>query len=168
MFYPYKYRSSDEMSELKEQESKMRLYLSTVEAQIHKFEALKKTLQIREDEIREAIATHSFSPAPISLKPNNTYDGDVYADIQQHLLELNKLKNYISIKLKEIIREEELLSILKSKFGESIDFEKQSRGDFEIVYSDKHVIDAFEHLSNGKEKIKMIKDSLSEMNDEAE
>lgn len=156
------------MGDLKEQEQQLRLYMKTIEEQINRFESLKKSLQEREDEIREEITKHSFSPTPISLKPSPEYDGDVYAEIQQHLLELNKLKNYISMKLKEVIQEEELLESLKSKFGKSIDFEKPKRGEFEIVYTDEQVKDAFEQLNAGKEKVKLIKDSLNEMNESQE
>ncbi len=153
------------MGGLKEKEKQLRLYLKTVEDQIRKFESIKSVLQEREDEIREEITTHSFSPTPISLKPDAKYKGDVYAEIQKHLLELNKLKNYISIKLKELIKEEELLGLLKNKFGEGINFEKPSRGEFEIVYSDQQVRDAFESLKHGREQAAMIKDSLNEMSD---
>jgi len=156
------------VADLKEQEKQLRLYLGTVDGQIKQFESLKKILQEREDEIREEITKHSFSPTPISLKPHEEYDGDIYAEVQHHLLELNKLKNYISIKLKEIIHQEELLGSLRAKFGESIDFEKPKRGDFEIVYSDSQVKEASEKLSNGREKVKLIKDSLNEMNSSEE
>ena len=156
------------MADLKEKEKQLRLYLQTIEEQIRKFESIKSILQEREDEIRAEITTHSFSPTPISLKPQEHYKGDVYAEVQKHLLELNKLKNYISIKLKELIREEELLTLLKGKFGEGIDFEKPSRGEFEIVYCDQQVKDAFESLKQGREQAAMIKDYLSEMNEKEE
>ena len=156
------------MTRLEEQEKQLRLYLRTVEGQIKRFESTKKTLQEREDEIREEITKRSFSPTPISLKPKQDYGGDVYAEVQQHLLELNKLRNYISIKLKEVVHEEELLQSLRGKFGDSIDFEKQKRGEFEIVYSDQSVRDAFDSLSNSREKVKLIKDSLNEMDDKEE
>ena len=153
------------MPGLKEQEQQLRLYMKTVDEQIQGFELVRKSLQERMDEIREEITKHSFSPTPISLKPKADFEGDVYADVQRHLLELNKLKNYISIKLKEVVKEEELLQSLKGKFGESIDFEKPKRGEFEIVYTDEKVENAFDRLKNGKEKVKLIKDSLNEMED---
>lgn len=151
------------MADLKEREKQLRLYLKNVESQIKQFESTKKMLQELEDEIRGEITKHSISPTPINLKPSDSYDGDVYGDIQHHLLELNKLRNYISMKLKEVVQEEELLESLQSRFGEKIDFEKPKRGEFEIVYSDQRVKDAFDKLKAGQEKVKLIKDSLSEM-----
>ncbi len=156
------------MADLRKQEEQLRLYMKTVEEQAAKFESARKVLQEREDEIREEIVSRSFSPTPISLKPHSEYPGDVYLEVQNHLLDLNKLKNYISIKLKEVIKEEELLQSLKAKFGESIDFEKPKRGEFEIVFTDQQVKEVFENLKTGKEKIKLIKDSLNDLQDEEE
>jgi len=156
------------VANLGKQEKKLRLYMKTVEGQIAKFESARRVLQESEDEIREEIVNKSFSPTPISLKPHDDYPGDVYQEVQNHLLDLNKLKNYISIKLKEVIKEEELLQSLKAKFGENIDFEKPKRGEFEIVYSDQNVKDAFDNLKNGREKIRLIKESLNEMSSETE
>lgn len=156
------------MADLKDQEKQLRQFMRTVEEQVARFEYLKNVLQVKMDSIREEITRHSFSPTPISLRPSETYEGDVYTEVQKHLLELNKMKNYLSIKLKEVIQEEELLESLKGKFGDSINFEKPKRGEFEIVFSDENIKEAFTELNQGKERIKLIKDSLNDLKEKEE
>ncbi|MEM0360784.1 MAG: hypothetical protein QXK06_05630 [Candidatus Diapherotrites archaeon] len=151
------------MTDLAERERQLREHLSLIDKQIARFEYLKSVLQAKMDAIREEITKHSFSPTPISLKPDPSFEGDVYTEIQKHLLELNKMKNYLSIKLKEVIQEEELLASLQGKFGKNITFEKPQHGEFEIVFSDEKIKEALDELNKGKSAIKMVRESLAEL-----
>ncbi len=145
------------MVDLKEQETELRLFLQSVEEQIEKFNRLKEMFAEKRDSIREAMQQHNFSLVPVKISTEQCED--VLAEIEQHLLELNKLKNYLGVKLKQIIEEEQLLESLKKKFGDTLEIDEAEHG-FEIKYFDSEAKQAFEELQKSKEKISHIKSTL--------
>jgi len=145
------------MVDLKEQETELRLFLQSVEEQIEKFNRLKEMFAEKRDSIREAMQQHNFSLVPVKISTEQCED--VLAEIEQHLLELNKLKNYLGVKLKQIIEEEQLLESLKKKFGDTLEIDEAEHG-FEIKYFDSEAKNAFEELQKSKEKISHIKSTL--------
>lgn len=145
------------MVDLKEQETELRLFLQRIEEQIEKFTKLKESFAEKRDHIRETMQQHDFSLVPVKISTEQCED--VLAEIEQHLIELNKLRNYLGIKLKQIIEEERLLDSLKKKFGDTLEIEEAEHG-FEIKYFDSDAKEAFEELQKSKEKIAHIKSTL--------
>ncbi len=148
------------MPDLKEQEEELRLFLQSVEQQIEKFQKLKERFAERRDKIREAIQNHDFALVPVKISTEACED--ILAEIEQHLMELNKLRNYLGVKLKQVVEEERLLESLKKQFGENLAIEQLEHG-FEIRYFDSEAKQALEELQKSKEKVMHIKNSLKRM-----
>lgn len=148
------------MSNLKEQEEKLRLYLQSVENEINKFEKLKETFAQKRESIRAEMQAHDFSLAPVKIQCSETED--LLAEIDSHLTELYKLKNYLSVKIKRVVEEEELLESLTKKFGETIGIDQKDQG-FEIIVSDKAASEAFNELKNSRNKTANLKNTIRAM-----
>ncbi len=145
---------------LKSQEEELRLFLQSVEEQIEKLQQLKEKLLEKRDEIKEELQKHELAVVPVRLASSEAED--LLASVEDHLMELNKLRAYLNSKLKKVIEEEKALELLKGKFPGSIEV-KQHDHSFEIVYKSNDTENAFEFLKKSKEKISGIKDALRKM-----
>jgi Ca2+-binding EF-hand superfamily protein len=125
---------------------------------------MKEKFAEKRDSIRAEMQAHDFALVPVKISVEECED--VLAEIERHLIELNKLKNYLSVKLKKIIEEEKMLEALKRKFGNAIEIEQADQG-FEIRYLDEEAKQAFEELKKSREKTINIKNLLRKMEESA-
>jgi len=145
---------------LKEQEDELRLFLQSVEGRIAKLEQMKEKFAEKRDSIREEMQAHDFAMVPVKISVAEC--DDILEEIEKHLIELNKLKNYLSVKLKKVIEEEKMLEALKQKFGNSVEIEQADQG-FEVVYRDEEAKQALEELKKSREKTMEIKNVLRKL-----
>ena len=145
------------MAVLEEQEEELRLFLQSIESRISKLENMKEKFAEKRDNIREELQAHDFAIVPVKISVAECED--ILEEIERHLIELNKLKNYLSVKLKNVIEEEKMLEALKQKFGNNVEIEQADQG-FEIIYKDEEAKQAFEELKKSREKTAEIKSVL--------
>ncbi len=148
---------------LKEQEERLKFLLSRVDSEITKFERLLKEAQAKRAELEAAVHEQGLKVVPIAVAPHSEGSSNLEEDLQQHLLDLNKLKNLISSKLTIVIKEEELIEGLKKKYGTRVGLEKVGASEFKITYSDSDSEAAFAQINNSKKMISKLRDSVEEI-----
>jgi len=153
----------DSMATLAEREEELRLFLQSIEEQIEKFEKLKEQFMNKHDSIKAEMQAHDLKLVPVKIVTNDSED--IVADIEKHLVELSKLKAYISNEIKKVVEEKKTLEVLEAKFGHSVEIAANEEG-FEIKYKDEQARDAFEELKKDREKIANIKTRLRKIEDE--
>ena len=152
------------MTDLKEQEEKYRLLIRKIDIELTKFEKLKEKLKLKRKDITAEIKKTGFDTVPIRITPHSKSKDDLLSEIENHILSLTKTKNFISMKLESIMKEEELLEELKKKFKDSVTIIKLEHGEFEINFTDAETKDAYTELSQSSKLIENIKKSIQNKN----
>ena len=156
------------MPELKEQEDRLRFLLSKVDAEISKFESLVKSIDLKQGQLTAQIRDAGMQSVPIRIMPHSDATQNLYDEPNQHLLELNKLKNFLSSKLNLVLKEEELFSKLNKKYGNNVEIDRNPAGEFEIRYKDEDTSAAYTQLSTSKKLIEQLRGSVKDIIAESE
>ena len=92
--------------QLKEREEVLQVFLKKVDADIDKFTQIQEKLEKQHENISDVILDAGLEPIPIRFSAGKGQDA--LQEVRNYVLELNKIKNLISMKLKRILQEEDL------------------------------------------------------------
>ncbi|MEM4598644.1 MAG: hypothetical protein QW400_03045 [Candidatus Diapherotrites archaeon] len=145
------------MQGLEEREEELRLFLKGVEEQISKFEKIKEQLMSKQDSIKAEMQANDFSIVPVKIYSRDSED--LVADVERHLIELEKFKAYLANELKKVVEERRMIEVLSAKFGQSFTIEPSEDG-FLVKYTDDGLQDISQELKKGRETISDIKSKL--------
>jgi len=151
------------MVELKEREERLRFLLSKIDSEIEKFKKISGLVDGKRQALSTEITKKGLSEVPLEIRPHSGEEQGLTEEITKHLLELNKMKNYLSSKLELVIKEEELLEELKKKHGDNVELLKTPAGEFEIVYTDSETDDAYNKLKASRKLVSDLKVSMKDI-----
>lgn len=148
------------MPGFKEDEEKFRLLIRKIDLEILKFQKLKSTLLDKQQNVSTAVRGTGFEAIPVRMVPHSDSASDLLSEIDNHMMSLNKLKNFINMKLDSLMEEEELLDELKKKFGNNVEIKKLDRGEFEINFTDSDTKKAYEEIKKSAKLVEEIKNTI--------
>ncbi len=148
------------MEDLEEKEQRLKFLQSKVDGEIFKFKTKLSFLDGKMQEIKLATKTVGHEPIPITFTSANNNHENVYDLIKAHLLELDNLKNYLSIELEKIASQKKILKNLDQKYGESVSVVQNSQGGFTVNYSDDDIEKIKEDALMSKKLVTSLKDSV--------
>ncbi|MEK6970463.1 MAG: hypothetical protein AABW68_02080, partial [archaeon] len=122
-------------------------------------------LQSRRDELSGVVDDAGLEPVPISFVPSQG-KADVLNELEVHVLELNKLKNLIGMKLKRLLQEEDLLEHLRSEYGKNVSFKRNTKGGIELQVLDREADSAYGELVESKKRLESLRSQIHEIGDE--
>ncbi|MFH1586272.1 MAG: hypothetical protein ABID38_00270 [Candidatus Diapherotrites archaeon] len=149
--------------DLKEQEERLKFLISRIDSEIEKFKKILAEVEGKRDELDNAITKKGLQSVPINIAPHSMDKRGLYEELQQHILDLNKLKNLINSRLDVVIKEEELILGLKEKYGKSVNLEKNEGGEFEVSFKDAGTENAYSQIKNSRRLIEQLKESIKEL-----
>lgn len=150
--------------ELKQREEALQALLKRLDADIDLFTNRLEKLRKKHDELTSVVLDAGLEPVPISFSSGK--DADVLKGLEDHILELNKMKNLIQMKLKRIIQEEDLLDHLQSEFGKNVSFKRNAKGGIELQVKDLDAETAYDELEQGKRKLEQLRNQIHEYGDD--
>ena len=148
------------MAELKEKEERLRFLLSKIDSEIGKFKEMSESLEEKKNALVKEISRKGVAEVPVEITPHSGEQESLAEEITCHLLELNKMKNYLGGKLEIILKEEELLEELKKKYGSKVSLVKGRKGEFEIMYTDAETDAVYTKLKAGKKLVLDMRESM--------
>jgi hypothetical protein len=151
---------------LKQQEEELKLLIKKVDSEIAKFERLRAEIGAKKEMLEKSVIDAGLQPIPVNISPHPTESTDLEYDIRQHLLNLNKIKNFINGKLNVVIKEEELLAELEKAYGKKVGIRRLSGGEFELIFSDSKTQGAFNELQKSKKILSAVKQSIQKLTNE--
>jgi len=151
------------MDKLEEQEEELRMFIKRADSEIRKFTELKENIHGKKSDVEDSLHKLNLEPVPIRIEPSPNSQRNLEREIDEHLLELSKMKNYINTKLKSVLKEEQLLDSLKKRFGESVDIKHAKQGDFEVTYYDNDSEFAGGELDKSKHSLKEMKKTVDKI-----
>ncbi len=149
--------------DLKEQEERLKFLISRIDSEIEKFKKVLIGVESKREELDKAITKKGLQSVPINISPHSLDKSGLYEELQQHILDLNKLKNLINSRLDVVIKEEELILGLKEKYGKSVNLEKNDGGEFEVSFKDTETESAYSQIKNSRRLIEQLRESMKEM-----
>lgn len=152
--------------ELKEREEVLQTLLKKIDADVDTFTRRIEKLQKKHDELSEVVDDAGLEPVPISFTTPYAKVSDVLNELESHVLELNKLKNLIGMKLKRLLQEEELLDHLQNEYGKNVSFRRNNKGGIELQVQDKDVDAAYNELLDSKKRLESLRGEIHEIGDE--
>jgi prefoldin subunit 5 len=150
--------------ELKEREEVLQTLLKKIDSDIDFFTKRMEKLQKKHDKLTDVVEDAGLEPVPISFSVmgKNT---DVVKELEDHVLELNKLKNLVSMKLKRILQEEELLDHLQNEYGKNVSFKRNTKGGLELQLKDMDAELAYDELQQNRKKLDSLRGQIHELGD---
>jgi division protein CdvB (Snf7/Vps24/ESCRT-III family) len=152
--------------ELKEREEVLQALLKKIDADIDVFTKRLEALHAKHEELNGVVLDAGLEPVPISFQAGK--NADVIGELESHVLELNKLKNLLSMKLRRILQEEDLLEHLQTEYGRNVTFKRNARGGVELQVQDADAEDAYVQLQISKKKLDELREQIHELGDSAE
>ncbi len=153
-------------ADLKQQEETLKLLIKKIDSEIVRFEKIKTEVGVKRAKLEESVNTAGLQPVPIEIAPHSGTGENLEQEIKQHILDLNKLKNFINGKLNVVIKEEELLNELQKKYGKEVGIKKIPGGEFELTFSDAETKKAFAALQKSKKMLSTVKRSVQSLTEE--
>lgn len=151
--------------ELKEREEVLQSLLKKIDADIDLFTRRMEKLQKKHDDLSDVVDDSGLEPVPISFIPAQG-KVDVLNELEVHILELNKLKNLVGMKLKRLLQEEELLDHLQSEYGKNVQFKRSTKGGVELQVMDRDADSAYSELLDSKKRLESLRSQIHEIGDE--
>lgn len=151
------------MVELKEKEERLRFLLSKIDSEIEKFKEMQASVEERKMSINRDITSKGLSEVPLEIRPHSDEQDGLGGEVNRHLMELSKMRNYLNGKLELVIKEEELLKELKKKHGNKVSLVKTDEGEFEIVYEDSETEEMYDKLKASRKLIADLKSSMKDI-----
>lgn len=150
--------------ELKQREESLQALLKRLDTDIDLFSQRLEKLRKKHDELTSVVLDAGLEPVPISFASGK--NADVLSELENHILELNKMKNLIQMKLKHILQEEDLLDHLQSEFGKNVSFKRNAKGGIELQVKDLDAETAYDELEQGKRTLEKLRNQIHEFGDE--
>ena len=152
--------------DLKRQEEELKLLLRKADSEIARFEKIYQGVDIRKEELNKAVKEAGLQSVPFEIGPHSDGSKNLDIEIKNHILELNKIKNFINAKLNVVIREEELLVELQKRYGKSVGVRRLPGGEFDLTFSDKETKAAFSELHKGRKVLSEVRKTLQTLTDD--
>ena len=152
--------------DLKRQEEGLKLLLRKTDSELARFEKIHQGVEARKEELNKAVVKAGLQSVPFDIGPHSENSKTLDLEIKTHILELNKIKNFINAKLNVVIREEELLLELQKRYGKSVGVRKLSGGEFDLTFSDKETKAAFSELQKGKKTLSAVRKTLQGLSED--
>ncbi|MEK6821066.1 MAG: hypothetical protein AABY11_01545 [archaeon] len=148
--------------DLKAKEEILRALLRKIDSDVDLFSKRLDTLHGKHDALTDAVIDAGLQPVPIRFlaQGKNT---DILLEIENHILELNKLKNLIGMKLQRLMQEEELLAHLHGTYGDSVSFSRNTKGGIELSVKDLDADVAFAEVVESKKKLDALRSQIQEI-----
>ncbi len=153
------------MRELKQREEVLQVLLKRIDSEIETFSMQLGKFKAKQNELSNVVMDARLEPVPITFQPNEKIDINVIRELEDHILELNKVKNLLGMKLKRILQEEDLLEHLQSKFGKNVSFKRTEKGLIELQVKDKDADEAFDLLQDSKKRLDQLRGQIHELGD---
>ncbi|MEK6902959.1 MAG: hypothetical protein AABX02_05235 [archaeon] len=150
--------------ELKQREESLQAFLKRLDVDLDLFTHRLESLRKKHDELTGVVLDAGLEPVPISFAGGK--NADVLKELENHILELNKMKNLIQMKLKRIIQEEDLLEHLQSEFGKNVSFKRNVKGGIELQIKDLDAETAYDELEQGKRKLEQLRSQIHQFGDD--
>ncbi|MFH0970821.1 MAG: hypothetical protein V1776_05175 [Candidatus Diapherotrites archaeon] len=153
---------------LKGREEVLQSLLKKIDSDIALFDRRAEKLRKKHDELTDAVMDAGLEPVPISFAASgeNAKKTDVLQELENHIMELNKLKNLISMKLKRVLQEEELLDHLRTTYGKGVAFNRNTKGGIELQVKDLDADVALSEVMDSKKKIEALRIQIQELGGE--
>jgi predicted CopG family antitoxin len=147
--------------DLKVQEEALQALLKKIDADVDKFSRVVEKLQGKHQELSDVVMDAGLSPVPIHFSVGKSED--VLKEVEAHILELNKLKNLIEMRLKRIFQEEELLDHLQNQYGKNVSFTRNEKGLIELQVDDSDAKTAYVQLQDSKKKLDVLREQIHDL-----
>ncbi len=153
---------------LVQEEEKLRVLIRKIDSEISRFEKLKNEIGSKRAKLENDVKKVGLQPVLIKILSSAKSDENIETEINKHILDLNKSKNFINTKLNVVIKEEELIEGLRKKYGKDIDVKTIAKGDFELILSDKGTALASKELAKSRKMLLTVNKSLQAIAEEEE
>lgn len=147
--------------DLKVQEEALQTLLKKIDSDVDKFTRLLERLHNKHEELSDIVTEAGLSPVPIHFTAGKSED--VLHEVESHILELNKLKNLIEMRLKRIFQEEELLDHLHEHYGNNVSFTRNQKGLIELQVDDADAKNTFAQLQESKKKLDVLREQIHDL-----
>ncbi len=147
--------------ELKVQEEALQTLLKKIDSDVDKFSRLQEKLRSKHEELSDIVLDAGLSPVPIHFSAGKSED--VLREVESHILELNKLKNLIEMRLKRIFQEEDLLEHLHEHYGKNVSFTRNQKGLIELQVDDADAKNTFAQLQESKKKLDVMRQQIHDL-----
>lgn len=151
--------------ELKQREEILQALLKKIDGDIELFANRIETLKQKHEELSNVVTDARLSPVPIHFQ-SGAQSEDVLGQLEAHVLELNKLKNLLAMKLNHILQEEDLLDQLQEKYGKNVTFRRNAKGLIELQVRDPAADESLALLQQSKKKLDALRGQIHELGDE--
>jgi len=144
--------------DINEKENRYKFLISKIDDELSKFKIKLTALDQKLQDIRDTskIATHDIIPISLNAKSQD----NVYELVKAHILELDNLKNFISLELDKIAKQKNLQKTLQQKFSNNVLVEQSQTGAFKIDYSDNEIDKISDDTLISKKLISSLKESV--------
>ncbi len=150
--------------QLKEREEVLQVFLKKVDADIDKFTQIQEKLEKQHENISDVILDAGLEPIPIRFSAGKGQDA--LQEVRNYVLELNKIKNLISMKLKRILQEEDLEEHLRDNVGKNVTFAYDEKGKMQVEVSDVFAQNAYETLQENRKKLDALRQQIHELGED--
>ena len=152
--------------DLGQQEEELKLLIRKIDSEIDHFETMKDEIRAKRASLERDVKEAGLQPVPIQIVNKEGSEENLEYEIERHILELNKTKNFISSKLNLVLKEEEFVAGLQKKYGKEVGIKKISKGDFELVFADKATAIASNELAKSKKMLSTVKQSIQSLTED--
>ncbi|MDP6671284.1 MAG: hypothetical protein QGI60_05745 [archaeon] len=152
--------------DLKRQEEELKLLLSKADSEIARFEKIYKGVEVRKEELNKAVKGAGLQSVPFEIGPHSDGSKNLDVELKNHILELNKIKNFINAKLNVVIREEELLVELQKRYGKNVGVKRLPGGEFDLTFSDAETKAAFSELQKGRKVLSAVRKTVQSLSED--
>jgi len=153
------------VKDFREEEERLRFLIAKIDAEISRFSELKEKLESRQEELSDALRSEGLQPVPIIFQPS-AGTKDLLDELTDHVLELNKMKNFVAQKLNMAIKEEELLEKLQKKHGSAVNLKHLPSGEFELVINDTDTQQVFAQIQASRKNMNSLKKTIQDLTEE--
>ncbi len=148
-------------AELKVQEEALQSLLKKIDGDVDKFSRLVEKLHGKHEDLNDVVIDAGLSPVPIHFVAGKSED--VLKEVESHILELNKLKNLIEMRLKRIFQEEDLLEHLQENYGKNVSFKRNLKGLVELQVDDADAKNTYVQLQESKKKLDILREQIHDL-----
>lgn len=153
--------SPSQPEELKDMEERLRFLLSKIDSELERFKSLKQEVEEKKKQLLGSLKDKGIEPIPIELSPSESMS--LAEDVDEHIKELQQFKNSINMKLKNVLREEELIDSLKKEYGENVEVKRDAANAFKIIYKDPSTAKIHAQVRLSKKLISSMREDLEKM-----
>ncbi|MDP2666202.1 MAG: hypothetical protein Q8P05_01720 [Candidatus Diapherotrites archaeon] len=148
---------------LKQREEVLKSLLKKIDQDIDSFTRVAEKLHAKHEKLLDTVMDAGLEPIPVKFSAAKTEDA--LQEVESHILELNKLKNLISMKLKRILQEEDLLDHLQNHFGKEVSFKRTKKGAIELEVKDPEADAAMAMMQVSKKRVDDLRNQIHELGD---